>query len=361
MPSSVRFSGPVAVTEIHPDIRDHRADAAPGEPPRADGRSHRLRAVVHNTERSAAIGILMFVACSIALQSAVVLHSSGGNGRAEAAAVPPMRPLAQASIAGAALHLPRRVDASPSASRAAPRGDLLTDGRSVSRSAGGYADDLSTADTTIAKLSPRQPLAVAPAVALRADTFGPETSRRSAARVSSAALPTPTPLSGTTRPSGPTLAATPASFVMAPAIRSTTEEVKGPKADRAIIVDRSERVPLPRVLGRRSKTSAPLQKVHFQDDTPDRCLPGDLVGVLNDVAEKFGEVQVLSTFRDPQRNRRVGGAPQSYHLRCQAIDFRVIGRAPGLLAYLEQRPEVGGLKRYPLGFFHIDNGPRRTW
>ena len=85
------------------------------------------------------------------------------------------------------------------------------------------------------------------------------------------------------------------------------------------------------------------------------------MNVIYDVAERFGEVQILSTFRDPDRNRRVGGAPRSFHLRCKAIDFRVKGNNTGLLQYLEQRAEVGGLKRYPLGFFHIDTGPRRTW
>ena len=104
-----------------------------------------------------------------------------------------------------------------------------------------------------------------------------------------------------------------------------------------------------------------VKKVHFQEHTPDRCLPNRLMAVINDVAEQFGDVQILSTFRDPERNRRVGGAPRSYHLRCEAIDFRVKGHTSGLLSYLEQREEVGGLKRYPLGFFHIDTGPRRTW
>ncbi len=106
-----------------------------------------------------------------------------------------------------------------------------------------------------------------------------------------------------------------------------------------------------------------VRKVHFQDDTPDRCLPSELMNVIYDVAENFGEVQILSTFRDPERNRRVGGAPRSFHLRCQAIDFRVMGshRDNGLLEYLEARADVGGLKRYPLGFYHIDTGSRRTW
>ena len=147
-------------------------------------------------------------------------------------------------------------------------------------------------------------------------------------------------------------------FLSAPASELGRQVMK----DTARIIDvappsRSARV------GMRSQRRVPkaiVEKVHFQDH-PDRCLPNDLLDVIYDVAERYGEVQILSTFRDRERNRRVGGAPRSFHLRCQAIDFRVIGRSNGLLEYLEKRADVGGLKRYPLGFFHIDNGPRRTW
>ena len=55
-------------------------------------------------------------------------------------------------------------------------------------------------------------------------------------------------------------------------------------------------------------------------------------------------------------------SPEASALRCQAIDFRVMGsHHKGLLQYLALREDVGGLKRYPLGFYHIDTGPRRTW
>jgi uncharacterized protein YcbK (DUF882 family) len=53
----------------------------------------------------------------------------------------------------------------------------------------------------------------------------------------------------------------------------------------------------------------------------------------------------------------VGGAKRSYH----AVDFNVLGNYRAILAFLKARTEVGGLKHYGGGAFHIDTGPRRTW
>jgi uncharacterized protein YcbK (DUF882 family) len=49
------------------------------------------------------------------------------------------------------------------------------------------------------------------------------------------------------------------------------------------------------------------------------------------------------------------------HLACRAVDFRVHGKSRGLTKFLLSQKEVGGYNRYPSGFYHIDNGPRRTW
>lgn len=94
---------------------------------------------------------------------------------------------------------------------------------------------------------------------------------------------------------------------------------------------------------------------------PTNCLPGDLREVVADVAAKFGPVSVESTHRSRSRNWSAGGARQSLHLSCRAVDFRVRARARGVLAYLRSRPEVGGLKVYRNGIIHIDNGERRSW
>jgi uncharacterized protein YcbK (DUF882 family) len=57
----------------------------------------------------------------------------------------------------------------------------------------------------------------------------------------------------------------------------------------------------------------------------------------------------------------VGGAPRSFHLTGNAVDFRVAGSYGRVLAFLSRLRSVGGLKHYGRGVFHIDTGPRRTW
>ncbi|MGO4386492.1 D-Ala-D-Ala carboxypeptidase family metallohydrolase [Microvirga sp. 2YAF29] len=101
--------------------------------------------------------------------------------------------------------------------------------------------------------------------------------------------------------------------------------------------------------------------ITLRASAPTNCLPGNLREVVADVASKFGSVSVESTHRSSGRNWRAGGARQSLHLSCRAIDFRVRTRARGVMAYLRGRSEVGGLKVYGNGIIHIDNGSRRSW
>lgn len=101
--------------------------------------------------------------------------------------------------------------------------------------------------------------------------------------------------------------------------------------------------------------------ITLRASAPTNCLPGNLREVVADVASKFGPVSIESTHRSSSRNWRAGGARQSLHLSCRAIDFRVRTRARGVMAYLRGRSEVGGLKVYGNGIIHIDNGSRRSW
>lgn len=101
--------------------------------------------------------------------------------------------------------------------------------------------------------------------------------------------------------------------------------------------------------------------IAFEEQAPDWCVPPRLREVLADVSRRFGPVRVYSSFRTLWRNRLVGGRTFSYHLTCQAVDFMVPGPKRKVLAFLRSHPLVGGYKLYPLGFFHIDVGPRRTW
>lgn len=100
-------------------------------------------------------------------------------------------------------------------------------------------------------------------------------------------------------------------------------------------------------------------RIHY--NAPSKCIPGQLKSVLERVAAKYGPITVNSTYRSKKRNRSAGGKRNSYHLTCEAIDFRVHGSTSGLVTYLRHQKSVGGYKRYPSGFLHIDAGPRRTW
>jgi uncharacterized protein YcbK (DUF882 family) len=92
------------------------------------------------------------------------------------------------------------------------------------------------------------------------------------------------------------------------------------------------------------------------------CVPDRLKKVLVDASRKFGTMIVWSTNRPPARNRSAGGARQSYHLDCRAIDFRPArGGNSQVIRFLRTRLDVGGWNIYRNGLIHIDDGPRRTW
>ncbi|MGB7285508.1 MAG: D-Ala-D-Ala carboxypeptidase family metallohydrolase [Salaquimonas sp.] len=118
------------------------------------------------------------------------------------------------------------------------------------------------------------------------------------------------------------------------------------------------------------KTEAPVKKASVTANSrganvtfnaPWKCVPDGLKAVVYEVARRYGPVTVNSTHRSRSKNRRIGGARQSYHLKCAAVDFRVKGNTSSVLKYLRRHPNVGGVKRYRSGYFHIDNGPKRTW
>ncbi len=105
----------------------------------------------------------------------------------------------------------------------------------------------------------------------------------------------------------------------------------------------------------------PRGKSHVEYRAPSKCIPGALRAVIARVSAKYGPVTVNSTYRSPGKNRKAGDKGKSMHLSCRAVDFRMQGSSRGLMEYLAAQGEVGGLNRYPSGFYHIDNGPRRTW
>lgn len=119
---------------------------------------------------------------------------------------------------------------------------------------------------------------------------------------------------------------------------------------------------------------AALGKGYYGDEKPKKslsggvswsasagCLDSSLKSVIYNVASKFGSLRVNSTCRSKSHNRAVGGAHRSKHLTGDAVDFRVFGNVGAVYAYLRSNGNVGGLKHYGGGLFHIDNGERRSW
>jgi len=103
------------------------------------------------------------------------------------------------------------------------------------------------------------------------------------------------------------------------------------------------------------------ERVMPDPGVPLACLPAPVRRALNDVALRFGPVLVRSTHRGNGSFVRTDAWRGSYHRDCRAADFRVSGNPAAILAFLRARHELGGVKRYRNGLFHIDNGPRRSW
>jgi Bacterial protein of unknown function (DUF882) len=102
---------------------------------------------------------------------------------------------------------------------------------------------------------------------------------------------------------------------------------------------------------------ANMPGVFAPPDANFQCLPVGVKQVLVDTAKQFGHVAILNAKRP-----RGTGARASYHYQCRAVDFRVRG-VPVRTVYnfLKEHPNVGGRKIYPFGFFHVDDGPVRSW
>ncbi|MEQ8965685.1 MAG: DUF882 domain-containing protein [Azospirillaceae bacterium] len=93
----------------------------------------------------------------------------------------------------------------------------------------------------------------------------------------------------------------------------------------------------------------------------------DLVYLLHRRCAPGGEVQVVCGYRSPKTNAMLrrqssGVARNSYHLRGQAMDFRIEGADLHGVRQEAVAAKVGGVGYYPRSdFVHVDTGPVRTW
>ncbi len=74
-------------------------------------------------------------------------------------------------------------------------------------------------------------------------------------------------------------------------------------------------------------------------------------------------LSVTSGCRSRQHNHRIGGARESWHLRCMAADFKIEGVNKYTAAhYVASLGDRGGIGTYCSdGSMHVDLGPRREW
>lgn len=95
-----------------------------------------------------------------------------------------------------------------------------------------------------------------------------------------------------------------------------------------------------------------------------RCFPKRLRTILSKVQRRYGVKPIINSgYRSPSKNRRVGGARRSYHVKCLAADIKVPGVNKYALArYLKRLSGVGGVGTYACkSFIHVDVGPKRSW
>jgi len=83
-----------------------------------------------------------------------------------------------------------------------------------------------------------------------------------------------------------------------------------------------------------------------------------LVKMLEDLREKLGgePVTILSGYRCPEHNKRVGGARHSQHMKGNAADIVVGGVSPEQVATKAEALKFPGVGRYPF-FTHVDVRP----
>jgi uncharacterized protein YcbK (DUF882 family) len=94
------------------------------------------------------------------------------------------------------------------------------------------------------------------------------------------------------------------------------------------------------------------------------CFKPQLLRILKSVEQHFGKkVLVTSGRRSLGHNIKVGGAPRSRHLTCEAADIQVAGVSKWEVAgFLRQAEGRGGVGTYcHTQSVHVDVGPRRDW
>jgi uncharacterized protein YcbK (DUF882 family) len=91
-----------------------------------------------------------------------------------------------------------------------------------------------------------------------------------------------------------------------------------------------------------------------------------LANTLQVLRDTIGKpIHIISGYRNPTYNKRIGGATRSYHMKAMAADIRVNGMTPKAvkaaieLLIAEGKMEQGGVGIYKT-FVHYDNRGRKA-
>jgi uncharacterized protein YcbK (DUF882 family) len=86
-----------------------------------------------------------------------------------------------------------------------------------------------------------------------------------------------------------------------------------------------------------------------------------LLNILVKVRDYFGRrMTITSGYRCDSRNRVIGGAPSSWHLKGRAADVKVEGISPQLVAEIAAQYGAKGIKTYET-WTHIDTRNGTHW
>lgn len=96
----------------------------------------------------------------------------------------------------------------------------------------------------------------------------------------------------------------------------------------------------------------------------DAIIDDNLQKLITNIQSEFGRpIKIISGYRDPERNRRIGGSKKSAHLRNNAVDVSFRGGRDETLRFIEIASKLGagGIGVYRPGVVHIDLEDRRAW
>jgi zinc D-Ala-D-Ala carboxypeptidase len=84
-----------------------------------------------------------------------------------------------------------------------------------------------------------------------------------------------------------------------------------------------------------------------------------LLQTLRDKVKK--PIEIVSAYRTPEYNKKIGGAPKSQHVEGKAVDIKIKGITPKEVAKLAEEVGFDGIGIYPT-FTHCDTrGTKARW